>query len=167
VSSVSSGQATLKRGGSRRASTARAAPTRAAPKVPTAQFRELLDRTLSDIDADPSAGSLLRATGLRIRLRFPDAGLALNLAPSEDAAHHLRWTFSDRPPWEPKLELTMSSQVANVYLQGGESLAIAIARGRVRYRGDARCALQFLPAMRIVVDAYRRLVREHHPELAV
>ena len=39
-------------------------------------------------------------------------------------------------------------QIANAYLQGKESLAIAIARGRVRYDGDARCALLYVPALR-------------------
>jgi hypothetical protein len=42
-----------------------------------------------------------------------------------------------------------------------------MARNRIRYRGEARCALRYLPAMRVVVDAYRRLVRDDYPELAV
>jgi hypothetical protein len=130
-------------------------------------FRELLDRTLSEIDADERAGPLLRATGLRVRFRFPDLELALSVAPSEQGGHHLRWTFSEDAEWEPRVELSMSSQVANGYLQGRESLAIAIARGRVSYRGDTRCALHYLPAMRVVVDAYSRLVREVHPELVI
>ena len=46
-------------------------------------------------------------------------------------------------------------------------LAVAMARNRIRYRGEARCALRYLPAMRVVVDAYRRLVRDDYPELAV
>ena len=102
-----------------------------------------------------------------MRFRFPDLGLALSLAPSDERGHHVRWTFSERARWKPRLELTMSSQVANAYLQGGESLAIAIARGRVRLKGDTRCALQYVPALRVVVDAYRRLVRADHPELLI
>ena len=89
------------------------------------------------------------------------------MAPSEERGHHLRWTFSERAGWKPRLELTMSSQVANSYLQGGESLAIAIARGRVRVKGDTRCALRYVPAMRVVVDAYRRLVRDDYPQLLI
>jgi hypothetical protein len=135
--------------------------------VGAATFKDLLGRTLSEIDADQRAGAMLEATGLRMRLRFPDLGLSLSVAPSEERGHHLRWTFSERAGWKPKLELTMSSQVANSYLQGGESLAIAIARGRVRLSGDTRCALRYVPAMRVVVEAYRRLVRAEHPELLV
>ena len=61
----------------------------------------------------------------------------------------------------------MDSQTANAYLQGRESLAIEMARNRIRYRGETRCALRYLPAMRVVVDAYRRLVRDDYPKLAV
>lgn len=144
-----------------------AAPTRAAPKVSATQLRDLLDRALAEVDADDRAGSLLRAAGLRIRLICPDVGLTLSVAPSEEGRHHLRWTFADPPEWKPALELTMSSRVANAYLQGGESLAIAIARRRVRCTGEARTALRYLPAMRFLVDAYRRRVREDYPELAI
>ena len=52
----------------------------------------------------------------------------LNVAASEEPAHHLRWEFSDAVDWEPKLNLKMGSRIANAYLQGKESLAIAIAR---------------------------------------
>ena len=61
----------------------------------------------------------------------------------------------------------MDSQAANAYLQGRESLAIAMARNRVRVKGETRCALRYVPAMRVVVDAYRRLVRRDYPELVV
>jgi hypothetical protein len=129
------------------------------------EYRELLDQMLSDLDADLRAGPLLRATGLRMRLELPDLPLVLHVAASEDAHHHLRWQFSDSVEWEPKLSLRMDSKVANAYLQGKESLAIAIARGRVRAIGDTRCALLYVPALRLVVPAYRRLVARSHPHL--
>jgi hypothetical protein len=131
------------------------------------EFRELLDEMLADVDADDKAGSLLRAAGLRMRFRFPDLGMVLNVAPSEDPSHHLRWSFSDAVGWEPRLDLTMDSQVANAYLQGRESLAIGIARGRVRAEGDTRCALLYVPALRLVVDSYRRQIRLRHPHLVI
>jgi hypothetical protein len=131
------------------------------------EFRDLLDEVLADVDADDKAGSLLRAAGLRMRFRFPDLGMVLNVAPSEDPDHHLRWAFSDAVDWEPRLDLTMDSQVANAYLQGRESLAIGIARGRVRAEGDTRCALLYVPALRLVVDSYRRQIRLRHPRLVI
>jgi hypothetical protein len=140
---------------------------RAKPKLSAARLRELLDRALAAVDADDEAGSLLRATGLLARLRIPDLGLVLDVEPSEEGDHHVTWTFSESPRREPKLELIMESQAANAYLQGRESLAIAMARNEVRFRGEARCALHYLPALRVVVDAYRRLVRTDYPELAI
>jgi hypothetical protein len=131
------------------------------------EFRELLDEALSELDADEKSGPLLRAAGLRMRFEFPDLRLVLNVAASEEPAHHLRWEFSDAGDWEPKLNLRMDSRIANAYLQGKESLAIAIARGRVRFNGDTRCALLYVPALRLVVEPYRRLVRQEYPHLLV
>lgn len=137
------------------------------PKGSAAEFRELLDEALSELDADERSGPMLRAAGLRMRFEFTDLGLVLNVAASEEPAHHLRWEFSDAVDWEPKLNLKMGSRIANAYLQGKESLAIAIARGRIRFDGDTRCALVYVPALRLVVGPYRRLVRREYPHLLV
>jgi hypothetical protein len=137
------------------------------PNGSATEFRELLDEALSELDVDEKAGPLLRAAGLRMRFDFPDLGMVLNVAASEEPGHHLRWEFSDAVDWEPKLTLSMDSQVANAYLQGKESLAIAIARGRVRANGDTRCALLYVPALRLVVGPYRRLLRREYPHLLV
>jgi hypothetical protein len=131
------------------------------------EFRELLDQTLSEVDADERVGPVLRASGLRMRFEFADLRMVLNVAATEQPGHHLSWTFSDDVDWEPKLSLRMGWKVANAYLQGKESLAIAIARGRVRASGDTRCALLYVPALRLVVPQYRRLVREEYPHLLV
>lgn len=131
------------------------------------EFRELLDAALLELDADEQAGPLLRSTGMRVRFDFRDLAMVLNVAASEEPGHHLRWEFSDAVDWEPKLNLSMDWQVANAYLQGKESLAIAIARGRVRWNGDTRCALLVVPALRLVVAPYRRLVRREYPHLLV
>jgi hypothetical protein len=140
---------------------------RSTRRLSEGELRALLDDVLAEVDADAKAGALLRAAGLRVRFRFPDLGMVLNVAPSEEPGRHLRWRFSDDVAWEPKLELVMDSEVANAYLQGTESLAIALARGRVRASGDTRCALLYVPALRLVVDSYRRHVRAEHPHLAV
>ncbi|OLE36989.1 MAG: hypothetical protein AUG48_05580 [Actinobacteria bacterium 13_1_20CM_3_68_9] len=131
------------------------------------EFRDLLDEALSELDTDEKVGPLLRAAGLRMRFDFTDLRMVLNVAASEEPSHHLRWKFSDAVGWEPKLNLSMDSQVANAYLQGKESLAIAIARGRVRFNGDTRCALLYVPALRLLAGPYRRLVRRQYPHLLV
>src|SRR4029450_10322824 len=102
------------------------------------QMREIVDRVLARINDDDTAGPLLRATGMRLRLNCPDLGLAVNIAASRDPDPPIEWTFDERPGWEPRLELTMNSAVANAYLQGRASVPVAIARGEIRCSGDAR-----------------------------
>ena len=133
----------------------------------SAEFRHLLDDVLTETDADDHAGPLLRAAGLKVRFEFPDLPLVLNLAATEEGQHHLAWKFSDDTDWKPKLRLQMDSKVANAYLQGKESLAIAIARGRVRATGDTRSALLYIPALRLLVSSYRKVVTQEHPHLAL
>jgi hypothetical protein len=131
------------------------------------EFRRLLDEALRMVDADQRSGPLIRATGMRMRLEFPDLDLVLNVGPGEEAGSRLGWEFSDHVEWNPRLSLTMDSTVANACLQGKESLAIAIARRRVRLSGEARSALRYVPALRLVGDAYRRVVRAEYPHLAL
>jgi hypothetical protein len=132
------------------------------------ELREVLDRVLAAVDVDEVAGPLLRATGLRIRFEFRDIALSLNVAASEDGGeHHLRWDFGDRVTWEPRLRLEMDAEVANGYFQGRQSLAVAIARNQVKLSGQPRFALLYVPAMRLVIDRYRRLVRDEYPHLAL
>ena len=138
-----------------------------ADRVDQTELRRLLDETLTEVDTDERSGPLLRAAGVRLRFQFPDLGMVLNVTTSDEPGHHLRWRFSDDVDWEPRLELRMDSPVANAYLQGRESLAIAIARGRVKAKGDTRCALLYVPALRLIVEPYRRLVRDQAPHLAL
>jgi len=130
-------------------------------------FRGALEAALAAADADERIGPTLRATGLRVRMRFPDAGLVLDLGVAEAGEGHLRWSFAGDPGWEPKLELEMDAMLGNRYLQGAESLAIAIARRKARLRGESRVALRYVPAARLLVEPYRRVVRERYPQLAV
>ncbi len=132
-----------------------------------AEFRELLEQVMEEVDADDRTGALLRGVGIRVRFRFEDLDMTLNLAASEDERRHLRWAFSDDVDWSPRLELEMDSDVANRYLQGKESLAIAMARRRVRTRGDARVALLYVPALRLLCEPYRRVAAADYPHLAI
>ena len=130
------------------------------------EFREVLDRTLGELDGDTRAGPLMRAAGLSLRIELTDLDLVLHVAASEEGEHHLRWRFGE-PDQAAKLDLRMDSATANAYLQGQESLAIGIARGKVRCTGESRVALLYLPVLRLIVDPYRRLVRERYPHMAL
>ena len=100
-----------------------------------------------------------------MRFEFTDADLDLNVAAGEDG-HNLSWSFDDES-WPARLVLTMETAVANRFLQGAESLAIAIARGRVRCSGESRAALQYLPATRLLAEPYSRVVERDFPDLLV
>jgi hypothetical protein len=132
-----------------------------------AEFRDVLDRTLAEVSADERVMTLLRAASLRARFEFTDLQLVLNVSAAQGPGDELRWEFSDDVPWSPKLELAMDSQVANSYLQGRESLAVAIARRRVRCRGESRVALLYVPALRLVCEPYRRVIAADFRHLVV
>jgi hypothetical protein len=140
------------------------ARSRAGGVASAAEFRAVLDDTLAAVDADDGLGTRLRASGVRLRLEITDLALVLNVASDEDEPH-LTWTFSDEVAWSPRLELWMDSEIANAYLQGKASLAIAIARRRVRCRGDARTAVLYVPALKLLAKPYERVVAAGHPHL--
>jgi hypothetical protein len=128
------------------------------------ELRAALDQALAATDADEVIGPRIRATGLRMRFDLPDAGIVLYVRAGE-GEHNLVWSFDEAPDWRPRLELEMSGDVANRYLQGRESLAIAIARGQVRCRGESRAALAYLPAARLICEPYRRVIEAGFPDL--
>jgi hypothetical protein len=159
---VAGGRAPAAKGRRRAAGGAEAAGFRSA-----AELREVLDAVLRSVDSDERSGTLIRAAGPRMRFEFTDCGVLLNIAPGDGVGGNLRWRFDDEIDWQPRLRMWMDSTTANRYLQGAESLAIAIARGRVRCEGDARAALLYVPAMKLLIEPYRRLVAERYPRLAV
>jgi len=144
-----------------------AEPTREVAFRSPAELREVLESLLEAADCDERAGPLLRAASLRTRFEFTDMGLTLDVASAEDPDRCIEWTFEREPPWEPKLILRMDSDVANRWLQGTESIAIAIARGRVQCAGESRSALFFLPTVKLLTVPYRRLVKSRYRHLQV
>jgi hypothetical protein len=129
------------------------------------EFRAALEEALTAAEADDRIGPLIAATKLRITFRFTDVGLTLNVAAGDPQDRNLSWSWGENS--EPsKLELTMDSATANRFLQGRESLAIAIARGHAKVRGGSRNALLGLPATRLLCQSYREVVTTEHPALA-
>lgn len=128
-----------------------------------AEFRAAIERAFELAEADEAIGPAICATEPRLRFEFTDGEL-LHVWAGADG--HLRWSF-EPVEWAPKLVLSMSTDTANRYLQGRESLAIAIAHGKVKVRGGARAALRYLPATRMLCEPYRRVVAAGFPSLAV
>lgn len=131
------------------------------------ELREILDAALRAVDADPDAGQRLRSCAGPLQLEFTDLKVVLNLSPAESGEHLLRWDFQ-RGGADPKLRLSMDSDVANRLLQGRENPAIAIARGRLKPKiEDVGAALSFFPAVKPLFTSYREIVAEKYPHLAL
>jgi hypothetical protein len=132
------------------------------------ELREILDTVLHQIDDDPDEGPRLGAAAAPLRLEFPDLKLVVNVRQDDRGRHCLRWDFAKRSRDEPKLRLSMESEVANRLFQGRENPAIAIARGRLRTTvEDPGAALRFFPAAKPFFSRYRELVSDKYPHLAL
>jgi hypothetical protein len=130
------------------------------------ELRQIVDRVLSELDADPESGPKLRAVGMRQRLEVTDLKLVINIGPGEGPNEGLDWNFSEVIDWQPKLTMKMTSEVANSYLQGKENLALAIVHRRISTLCEAREALRYFPASRPIFDRYREIVEKDYPHLA-
>jgi hypothetical protein len=131
-----------------------------------AEFRRVLDEALTELDSDELSGPRFQASGMRVRFDLPDIAAAFELAAAEAGAHYLRWTFGAED-WAPRLRFRMDSDVANRFLQGRESLAIGVARGRVKVSGEPLCTLLYIPALKLLVEPYRHAIRQLLPKLAL
>jgi hypothetical protein len=131
-----------------------------------AQFREVMDRTFALMSEDPEMGPQLRAADVPQRFEFPDAELVVNIrAVREGEGGNLHWEWSDDIDWEPRVRMTMSTEIANRYFQGKENIAMAIARRRIKTGGDVRAALEVLPMTKPVFEHYRAMLKTDYPHL--
>lgn len=130
------------------------------------EAREVIDRTFRMVEEDEKLAPVLRAAGLSERLELSDLDLAVGLA-AGSGDECLEWSFSEPPAFVPKISMTMESEVANSILQGAESIGVAIARRRIRIKGDAGAVLVHLPATRLICKHYRELVEGEYPHLVI
>jgi hypothetical protein len=133
------------------------------------EFREVMDRTFELMSRDPDIGARLRDADTPQRFEFPDLGLVVHITGVETVEAdgvHLRWEWSDDVAWEPEVEMTMDSEVANRYFQGKENIAVALARRRIRSKGNAKKTLALIPMTKPVFERYRAMVEQDYPHLA-
>ena len=131
------------------------------------EFREVLDKTFEIMSTDPDMGPRLREAEAPQRFEFPDLDLVVNVtfAAEVEDGHNLRWAWTDDVDWEPEVEMTMDSAVANRYFQGKENIAMAIARRRIKSSGNVKKALALVPITKPVFARYRAMVEEEYPHL--
>jgi hypothetical protein len=132
------------------------------------QFRTVIDSVMTLMSEDPEMGPKLRDADVPQRYEFDDMDLVVNArAAREGEQGNLYWEWSDDVDWEPKVKLTMSSEVANSYFQGKENVPVAIARRRIKAGGDVKSALALIPITKPVYGLYRSMLEADYPQLVV
>ena len=138
------------------------------PFASTGEFREVIDKTFAMMSEDSEMGPKLRDADTPQRFEFEDLDLVVNIRAGTDAeVANLHWEWTDDVDWRPKVQMKMSSEVANKYFQGKENIAIAIARRRIKAGGDVKAALQLIPITKPVYARYRDMVEREYPHLAL
>jgi hypothetical protein len=138
------------------------------PFASSAEFRDVMDRLFTMMSEDPNMGPRLRDADVPQRFEFDDLDLVMNVRarqPGEQA--NLHWEWSDDVDWTPRVQMKMSSEVANRYFQGKENIPLAIARRRIKTGGDIKASLALIPITRPVYARYRAMIAEHYPHLVV
>src|ERR1700754_3111776 len=132
------------------------------------ELRQVIDKVFSMMDADPEMGPKLRDADTPQRFEFSDFDVVVNIrATREGEDGNLLWKWSDDVDWEPKVQMTMSSEVANRYFQGKENVAMAVARRRIKTSGDMKSALALIPITKPVYPQYRAYLERERPHLVV
>jgi len=140
-----------------------------APEFASAeQFCAVIDGVMTLMSEDPEMGPQLREADVPQRFEFDDLDLVVNArAAREGEDGNLHWEWSDDIDWEPKVRLTMSSEVANRYFQGKENVPVAIARRRIKAGGDVKSALALIPITKPIYRLYREMLEADYPQLVV
>ncbi|HEY2005178.1 MAG TPA: hypothetical protein VGG87_01945 [Solirubrobacteraceae bacterium] len=129
------------------------------------EFREVIDRTFSIMSEDPDMGPRLRDADTPQRFEFTDLDLVVNIRAGAPGEANLAWEWSDDIDWEPRVKMTMTSEIANKYFQGKENVAIAIARRRIKAGGDVKAALAIMPITKPLFARYREMIAADYPHL--
>jgi hypothetical protein len=132
------------------------------------EFRSVMDWIFTTMSEDADMGPKLREADVPQRFEFPDMDLVVNIRAAEEGEDgNLYWEWSDDVDWEPKVKMTMSSEIANRYFQGKENVAMALARRRIKSGGDVKAALSLIPITKPIYAQYSDFVQEEYPHLAV
>ena len=132
------------------------------------EFRVVMDQIFGMMSEDPEMGPALRDADTPQRFEFPDVDMVMNIRaarPDEDG--NLHWEWTDDVDWEPKVKMSMNSDVANKYFQGKENVPIAIARRRIKTSGDVKAALALIPITKPIYARYTEIVETEYPHLKV
>ncbi len=134
----------------------------------TREFRTVMDRIFTMMSEDPTMGPKLRDADVPQRFEFTDVDLVVNIRGARDGEDGcLYWEWSDNVDWDSKVQMKMSSEVANKYFQGKENVLLAVARGRIKTGGDLPASLALIPITKPIYAQYRAVVEAEYPHLKV
>jgi hypothetical protein len=132
------------------------------------ELREVMDAVFSMMDADPEMGPKLAEADTPQRFEFSDFDIVVNIrAAREGEDGNLHWEWSDDVDWDSKVQMTMSSEVANRYFQGKENVPMAVARRRIKTGGDLKAALALIPITKPIYKQYRDYLGREKEHLLV
>jgi SCP-2 sterol transfer family protein len=132
----------------------------------SAEFREVIDKVFTIMSTDPEMGPALRDAQTPQRFEFPDVDLVVNITYADNGGDQcLQWEWTDDVAWEPDVQMTMDSEIANRYFQGKENIAMAIARRRIKTSGNVKKALALIPITKPVYARYRAMLEQEYPHL--
>jgi hypothetical protein len=132
------------------------------------EFKEVMNRLFTILSEDSQMGPKLRDADVPQRFEFEDLDLVMNIRARKGAEQpNLHWEWTDDVDWEPRVQMKMSSEVANRYFQGKENVPLAIARRRIKTGGDIKASLALIPITKPVYARYRAMVSEQYPHLVV
>lgn len=128
-----------------------------------AEFRRVFERIFELMNQTPEVGRKLRDARAPHRFLITDLGLEFNVTGAPDAeevrGRFLRWTWG-AADWEPVVTMRMTSDVANRFFQGKESVPLALALGRVKLSGPPITLLKLAPVTNPIHPTYRAWLKE-------
>ena len=125
-----------------------------------------MDKVFTIMSTDPEMGPALRDAQTPQRFEFPDVDLVVNITYADNGGDQcLQWAWTDDVAWEPDVQMTMDSDIANRYFQGKENIAMAIARRRIKTSGNVKKALALIPITKPVYARYREMLQAEYPHL--
>lgn len=130
------------------------------------EFKEVMDRTFA-LMRDDDMGPKLRDADTPQRFEFTDLDLVVNIRAGGEGEPNLAWEWSDDIDWEPKVQMSISSETANKYFQGKENVAIAIARRRIKAGGHVKAALALIPITKPRYARCQQMIAADYPHLAL
>jgi len=122
---------------------------------------EVFDHILKDLLSDPELGPKLAKSKMIIQWVYhdPDAIVTFNFKGEPREGYFGDWAFGETE-WKPDVTTYQSASFGLAFLQGMENPMTAVARGKVKAKGNLAALLKMLPVARPMARRVRRCLYE-------